>query len=1488
MSNAASIFSGFLPRLTETTVTLTGGGGGGGGPSTEPWILTSDTVSGEPIVRFNPIAADQLLVGDVHTSESSSGGTFLFFDSVVTLGSFRAGTVTGTQWQAANRGVASVAFGYNNQAAGDYSAALGGASNLIVTATSPFCAFSTISGGQGNSVSAGTSGSPSTSEWAFIGGGKSNTVNTAIAGTNSDSIYATIVGGFTNAIVGEYCAIVGGSTNSIITTQASGSVAAFGFIGGGSTNHIYSGGLSVGASSRYSLIGGGSTNTISANTDGPAAADYAVIAGGQGNTVLASWGAVPGGYGNTASGTYSFAAGQAATASSANSFVWGGTGTAVSDSGVGTVTFGCDGFYTTGGIATGVNGVDGGSLKFFALGTGFAQLKLPSSVASYQLTLPTGQGAAYTTLVNDGTGVLSWADGGGVPGVFIVLPSMSVATVNTAINSGLYNIVSWTPGSYTYNGVINVATSGVTLLGNGATINMTAATNQPQMWLGQLSATPSTTYYTIRVQGFIFNGAGQTAQFGSTYPYAANNNVTISLCGVVTITECTAQLAASGGIIFTNSCYDCSLTDSVSLSQTYDGAGAYASSALTFSNLECYNNGASGLTFDNAVSNIDISNCGLFSNTANGLFARNASNVSVVGCNILSNTQNGMFLSGYDASPDLNIIAWTISGNVIVGNGGAGLYLQSVQYSSISGNTIRGNTGNGINITSYGSPHQAYGVSVALAITGNTVTGNANGLVNAASNSSAYGSGGNVLSGNTIVYNTTTQVSGDFTGWSYVSGGLPGDFARGMLTTGGYSAFGCLDSNVLLLQTNNTTRAYIDTAGTATFLGNVFLGVASSAQQILFFLNAASPYAVGITGAATGASWTCTLPPTAGTAGQVLSTTGGGVLVWSTPSYPWLLGTDSSSGVAQVRYNPAATNQLLVGNTTTAESATGGTFLFFNSGAASGDAGSFRAGTTTGTQWQAASRGAYSVAFGYNNTASGEYSFCAGSGNTTSGPGSFIGGGVGSTIGGTFTGNTICGGGDHSITGASGSSYNFIGGGYNNTHSTATSYNTIAGGQGNTTYVSEWSFIGGGSGNTSNGGHSSVVGGNSNTIAYFAGTGSYSFIGGGSGNNLYTGNLLNVASNYSAIVAGSGNSINTNVSTTTLNSSYSFIGAGASNNITAQYGVIGGGNTNNIHSTQGTGSIADDCFIGGGASNNIYSGGTTTGASSQYSVICGGYLNAVNDTSSAGLPCAGSFIGAGTVNKVFGEWASIVGGSTNTIGVTASAGANYAFIGGGASNGVTGTYGMVGGGYSNTAAAAYGCVPGGTGNIVTGTGGFCCGNGALDGTIANRFVWADQTGFNTSTSSLGLTGLTPGTDSVWWGCGTGTATGSPVFSIYTTGTRTGLGVSATLAAGSTAWAALCSREAKENIVAVDPLDMLRRVDALGIYEFNYKGAPAGFTCRGPRADEWAGLFPSAKDANRIETMDLDAAALGAIKGLSQLVRSQAERIAALEARFCIP
>lgn len=278
---------------------------------------------------------------DAGTSLTTTGsGTRLFWYPRKAV--YRAGQVTGSQWNETNLGTYSVvagglnnqasgfasvaSFGENNSALSDYSTIIGGQNNRINTAI-----YGTIGGGFNNEV---------LKEGAVIGGGRNN-----IAGNDviDQGVYSTICGGNTNIARGDYSTICGGNLNSATGTNsticggqnnsASGLASgisggkdntvngAYSFVGGGNNNRItndYSvilGGESNLCGGRYSTIGSGKNNEATGN--------YSTIWGGSNNTASGAYSIIPGGSNNFTGGAYSFAAGKNMQVTGERTFAWG-------------------------------------------------------------------------------------------------------------------------------------------------------------------------------------------------------------------------------------------------------------------------------------------------------------------------------------------------------------------------------------------------------------------------------------------------------------------------------------------------------------------------------------------------------------------------------------------------------------------------------------------------------------------------------------------------------------------------------------------------------------------------------------------------------------------------------------------------------------------------------------------------------------------------------------------------------------------------------------------------------------------------------------------------------------------------------------------------------------------------------------------------------------------------------------------------------------
>jgi hypothetical protein len=102
-----------------------------------------------------------------------------------------------------------------------------------------------------------------------------------------------------------------------------------------------------------------------------------------------------------------------------------------------------------------------------------------------------------------------------------------------------------------------------------------------------------------------------------------------------------------------------------------------------------------------------------------------------------------------------------------------------------------------------------------------------------------------------------------------------------------------------------------------------------------------------------------------------------------------------------------------------------------------------------------------------------------------------------------------------------------------------------------------------------------------------------------------------------------------------------------------------------------------------------------------------------NDSYTPSLNCNHNTISGGTFGAVYGAaFASIGGGSQHTIGYigASTVQADFATIGGGFRNLITGLYGTITGGRENTVTANYATIGGGSNNTVTGTNGYATGN----------------------------------------------------------------------------------------------------------------------------------------------------------------------------------
>lgn len=106
-----------------------------------------------------------------------------------------------------------------------------------------------------------------------------------------------------------------------------------------------------------------------------------------------------------------------------------------------------------------------------------------------------------------------------------------------------------------------------------------------------------------------------------------------------------------------------------------------------------------------------------------------------------------------------------------------------------------------------------------------------------------------------------------------------------------------------------------------------------------------------------------------------------------------------------------------------------------------------------------------------------------------------------------------------------------------------------------------------------------------------------------------------------------------------------------------------------------------------------------------------------------------------------------------------------------------------------------------------------------------------------------------------------------------------------LAPNGSSWASLSDANAKENFRDVDGEDVLSKLAAMSIQEWNYKAQDAAIRHMGPTAQEFRAAFGLGDFPLRINTIDADGVALAAVKALEARTRAmpQAADVARLQA-----
>jgi hypothetical protein len=319
------------------------------------------------------------------------------------------------------------------------------------------------------------------------------------------------------------------------------------------------------------------------------------------------------------------------------------------------------------------------------------------------------------------------------------------------------------------------------------------------------------------------------------------------------------------------------------------------------------------------------------------------------------------------------------------------------------------------------------------------------------------------------------------------------------------------------------------------------------------------------------------------------------------------------------------------------------------------------------------------------------------------------------------------------------------------------------------------------------------------------------------------------------------------------------VGGGFRNSAASDYATIGGGQSNAVQNSANHATIdggqqnvieanASYATIGGGQSNVIQ-------GNANHATIAGGQQNVIMSVST------GATIGGGGYHLIRSDssHATVSGGFSNVMRESCDG----ATIGGGYHHliGLDAEFATVGGGFANVIDedACFATIPDGQGNYAGAPFAFAAGRRAHAGW--GSFVWGDSTDAEIASTNINS-----------W---TVRASGGVRF--FSTSNAT-MGV--ILNAGEGSWSALSDRNAKTNFAAVNPQEVLRRVVALPIQTWNYRGQEAAVRHIGPTAQDFHAALGVGTDDRHITTVDADGVALAAIQGLNQRLEAELQQKAA--------
>jgi hypothetical protein len=283
-------------------------------------------------------------------------------------------------------------------------------------------------------------------------------------------------------------------------------------------------------------------------------------------------------------------------------------------------------------------------------------------------------------------------------------------------------------------------------------------------------------------------------------------------------------------------------------------------------------------------------------------------------------------------------------------------------------------------------------------------------------------------------------------------------------------------------------------------------------------------------------------------------------------------------------------------------------------------------------------------------------------------------------------------------------------------------------------------------------------------------------------------------------------------------------------------------------------------LIGGDAANEY-------GTNARGSIVAGGGSGETNcyepSTGTTTRPCRNyvnkpfAAVSGGGANIATERFSTVAGGGSNT------ANSDFATVGGGYANAATGSGAFVAGGYLNVASGQTSTVAGGSFNTASGTGSFAAGSQA-QAQHPQSFVWGGHQLLTTTSK----------------GTGSFTADAPGGFFFGLAAVNSGC----QLTNGNAGWICTSDHNTKTNITTLNTGDILRRLLAMPVSRWSYKGTE-NVKNIGPMAQDFWRAFGLGDSDKTIASMNMSGVALAAIQGLHQVVMEKDQKIEALEARL---